>query len=276
MAPHLCHIKSLDKFHKKYKVSTLLGTGGNGSVYLCQEINTRISRAVKIVSQSVKQTFCRIRKRMVPCEVALWEPLTHENTVQLVEVFADEDNKTWYMVMEYLDSFQELFSYVNTHGSISTRDSSRVIQQLVGVVSHLHHLGVDHRDIKDENILYHPKTKQIKLIDFGSATLLSPHPYTSLRGTDIYIPPEFYLHGKYHADAAAVWSVGCLSFILLRGDNPFKSPESVRNFSSMGDFKDDSLLVETKRVDFIKQCLQPVVEKRMKLSELLKHPWLKL
>ena len=33
--------------------------------------------------------------------------------------------------------------------------------------------GVDHRDLSQDNILYNPATKQIKLVGFGHATSLS-------------------------------------------------------------------------------------------------------
>ena len=271
-------IRGLNKFHKKYKMSSLLGTGGFGSVYICREIQTKLHRAVKIVEspRASKQTFCTERKMMVPTEIVLWEALIHPSIVQLKEVYFDEEENKWYMVMEYDATYQDLYNYTDNHGALSTRDSSLVIQQLVRVMLYLHSNGVDHRDIKDENILYNPKTKKIKLIDFGTAVPLISAPYTSLRGTDLYIPPEYYLYKKYNPAPAVVWAVGCLSFILLRADIPFKNKESVRDFKSLGDFKDCKLAVGTKRVDFIKQCLDPDADTRILMGELLEHPWLKL
>ena len=272
-------IKTLKQFRNKFKVTKLLGEGGYGTVYLCVEISTRVLRAVKRLP-NVEDTYtslCPRRQRQVPNEIQFLESINHPSIVKLLDVYFDEDTNTWFLVQEYHPGFEDLFSYVNNNGPMTTRDSSSIVNQLIRVVMYLlNDRMIDHRDIKDENILYNPKTKQIKLIDFGSAAELSSEPYTSFRGTDVYIPPEYYLNRKYSALPATVWAIGCISFILLEGECPFDNREAVKTFTSMSDFNDSKFLRQTKRVKFIEQCLNPSSDKRINFSDLLAHPWLQI
>ena len=145
-----------------------------------------------------------------------------------------------------------------------------MIQQLVRLSYYFTLLDIDQRDIKDENILYNPRTKHIKVIDFGAAAKLSSAPYTEFRGTDVYIPPEYYCYGKYQSFDATVWAIGCLSFILLDGDCPFDSHADVMGFKSVEQLRSD-LATKTKRHNFIRACLNPDPECRISDSDLLKH-----
>ena len=69
------------------------------------------------------------------------------------------------------------------------RPSVRV--QLVSAVSHLHSLGVLHRDVKDENVILGGRDFHAKLIDFGSAAFLEPgRLFGTFCGTMEYCSPE--------------------------------------------------------------------------------------
>ena len=43
------------------------------------------------------------------------------------------------------------------------------MKQVLSAVAYIHKNGFVHRDLKPENILYDEKTKELKIIDFGSA-----------------------------------------------------------------------------------------------------------
>jgi serine/threonine protein kinase len=220
-------------------------------------------------------TWCPTKKEWLPNELVLWESLSHPNIVNLLEVYRDAEKNTWCFVMEYNLGFEDLFDYVDRNRSLPTRESADIIRQLVKVVYYLTLQNIDHRDLKDENILYNPVTKQIKLIDFGSSAKLSSEPYSMFRGTDVYIPPEFFLTGTYHSFQASVWAIGCIAYVLLSGDCPFQNRQSVKDFKSVEQLN-PSYSERTLRLNFIRSCLNRNPHSRILLSDLIRHPWLRV
>ena len=269
-------IKTLQQFRLQYTLVSHIGDGGYGSVFVCEDLKTGQQRAVKTMEDKrcKNRTYCPLRRTSLPNEIVLWEHLSHPNIPALVDFFFCSETRRWYIVMEYEPEFEDLFNHIDRVGSLSSTDAANLIRQLVQVVYYLTRNNIDHRDLKDENILYNPTTKQIKLIDFGSSAHLSPDPYTSFRGTDVYIPPEFYLRKQYYSFAATTWSIGCIAYILLAGDCPFQSVAQITEFKQLEDLKHE-LGGRTTRLNFIRSCMAPDPDNRALLSDLILHPWLK-
>ena len=268
-------IGSVEEFQRKYRAMKQLGDGGYGTVYLCEHLDSGEQRAVKIMDdrRCTNRTFVPSLDRTLPNEIVLWQKVSHPNIVPLLEVYYDTDTKQWCLVMEYDPDFVDLFEYASQKGVLSDQESTNIVKQLVQVVNYLTLQEIDHRDLKDENMLYNPTTQQMKLIDFGAAAHLPSEPYTRYHGTDLYIPPEFYTTGQYFSSHGTVWSIGCLAFILLTGNSPFESREAITGFNTLEELKPD-LSATTPRLNFIRSCLKLSTTDRISLSDLSSHPWL--
>jgi predicted ATPase/signal transduction histidine kinase/tRNA A-37 threonylcarbamoyl transferase component Bud32 len=136
---------------------------------------------------------------------------------------------SYILVMEDLGSIS-LAEYIKNH-KISLKRFLEIAIQLTNILDCLVMNGVIHKDIKPGNILIHPQTKQVQLIDFSIASLLpketlkvqNPH---VLEGTLAYISPE--QTGRmnrvidYRSD---FYSLGVTFYELLVGELPFISQD---------------------------------------------------
>jgi len=72
-----------------------------------------------------------------------------------------------------------LFDYLFQNDCLDENEARIIMKQIVEISINLLNVGILHGDLKSENILIDPRTKAIKIIDFGSAQLLDP----ALNGT---------------------------------------------------------------------------------------------
>ena len=128
-----------------------------------------------------------------------------------------------------------------------------------------------------ENIIVHPHTKNIKLLDFGfSCYWDESQPLLEKVGTPYYIAPEI-LGGEGYGPEIDMWSIGVIWYILLTGKPPFyaKKVESICNKIAFQEpsYDDwDHLSKESK--DFVKNLLIKNPSERMTPEQALKHPWI--
>ena len=100
--------------------------------------------------------------------------------------------------------------------------------QLAEILHYLYQNRVIHKDIKSANILIHPETKQVKLIDFSIASLLPRetqeiHNPNVLEGTLAYISPEQTGRMNRGVDYRTdFYSLGVTLYELLTGKLPFE------------------------------------------------------
>ena len=103
--------------------------------------------------------------------------------------------------------------------------------QLTEILHHLHQKRVIHKDIKPANILIHPETGQVKLIDFSISSLLPKEtqtiqPPNVLEGTLAYLSPEQTGRMNRGIDYRSdFYSLGVTFYELLSGKRPFESKD---------------------------------------------------
>ena len=116
-------------------------------------------------------------------------------------------------------------------GRWGIREFLDIAVQLAEILHRLYQNRVIHKDIKPANILIHPETKQIKLIDFSIASLLPKETQeiqnpNVLEGTLAYISPEQTGRMNQGIDYRSdFYSLGVTFYELLTGELPFPSDD---------------------------------------------------
>ncbi|MDJ1185247.1 trifunctional serine/threonine-protein kinase/ATP-binding protein/sensor histidine kinase [Roseofilum casamattae] len=105
--------------------------------------------------------------------------------------------------------------------------------QLADILHQLHQNQIIHKDIKPNNILIHPDTQEVQLIDFSISSLLPKETQTLqtpnvLEGTLIYLSPEQTGRMNRGIDYRSdFYSLGVTFYELLAGKPPFTSEDSL-------------------------------------------------
>ena len=252
-------------FNTTYILRKKIGSGGFGVVYEGVRRADGLPVAVKKVECSREAV-----SEDVPLEVAL---LHHVEGVPGVIKLIDycHMGDSFYIIMERFNS-KDLFDFITENKHLPENLTRHIFRQLIESVIGCHERGVIHRDIKDENIIVDLKTMNIKLIDFGSATVYEPDKeYRSFHGTRVYSPPEWVSRGSYRGEALTVWSLGVLLYDMLCGDIPFETDQQILEASPVW-FPHLSLSEEVKTL--ISECLALQEDMRPTLQQVKNSPWL--
>lgn len=158
--------------------------------------------------------------------MALLSP--HPNILRIYDVVEDDDSLS--MVLDLCQPLT-LFDRI-VDQSLSEVQAASVMKQLLEAVAHCHRLGIAHRDIKPDNILFDSKDV-LKVADFGSAEWFGEGGSMSgVVGTPLYVAPEV-LSGREYNEKVDVWSNGVILYIMLSGIPPFYGESAEEIFEAV-------------------------------------------
>ncbi|MEZ2235137.1 AAA family ATPase [Microcoleus sp.] len=149
--------------------------------------------------------------------VQVYDLQKYQNTlVMFLEDFGGESLKIWMQQRKFnLKEFLQI--------AIATTET----------LGKIHAANIIHKDINPSNIVYNPKTEQLKIIDFGISTQLSRETPTLknpgiLEGTLAYISPEQTGRMNRTLDYRAdFYSLGVTFYELLTGKLPFETEDAL-------------------------------------------------
>ena len=193
------------------------------------------------------------------------------------------------MIMEYAEG-GELFNYICEKKYLSENESRKIFHQIIDAIYYLHQMGICHRDLKLENILFSSNKKDyIKIIDFGLSNLYLTgvnydNPALSFGadfletpcGSPGYAPPEMILGCKYDGLLSDIWSSGIILYSMMCGSLPFDDPNEDKLFAKIirGEFYFPSNInISDEAKLLIKKILVVNPRLRANIKEIRSDPW---
>lgn len=212
-----------------YKLVSVLGHGGTGTVYLGERADRQYSAqvAIKIVDSATVQGELGMRFR---AERQILASLNHSNIARLLDA-GETDEGQPYLVMEYVHG-EPLDRYCDRH-QLDLRGRLQLFLEICSAVQYAHQNLVVHRDLKPANILVTSEGAP-KLLDFGIAKLLDTGEAAAAlaltRMNDRLLTPEYaspeQILGRPVTTASDVYALGVVLYELLTGLRPYTVPAS--------------------------------------------------
>jgi serine/threonine-protein kinase len=251
----------------KYRVETVLGSGGMGIVVAATHLQLGDPFAIKLLRPETSSRVDSVGRFLREARIAM--RLRGEHVVRVYEVGTLDDGSP-FIAMERLAG-RDLRAVLRDEGRIAQTVAVDYVLQACEAIAEAHALGVIHRDLKPANIFLTERidgTPCVKVLDFGvskigvdfasaagglssGASMDLPagadeasleladtaRPATgitrtrALLGSPRYMAPE-QLRSPRDVDVRAdVWALGAILFELLTGNPPFdgESLEEVRS-----------------------------------------------
>lgn len=227
--------KALDSYELgNYRLIDRLSKGGMGEVWVAQHRLLKRPAAVKLtrigeeLGLEASDVIARFER-----EAQILASLQNPHTVRVLD-YGEEWNGRLYLVMELLKGL-DLDRLIRLYGPIPAGRVVPLLLQCCSSLREAHTRELVHRDIKPANLfLTHlPGYGDfLKVLDFG---LASPHGRMGDRltgnnqvlGTPGYLSPE-QISGKGFDPRSDIYSLGCVAFWLLTGQEVFESDSYAR------------------------------------------------
>ena len=212
----------------KYKIVSLLGRGGIGSVYKVEQFLLQQNFALKTLN-SQKASDQLIRRFQNEARAA--SSLSHPNLVKVID-FGLLEGQQPYLVMDLVEGVS-LSEYLKKHGSLTVDEAVSCFSQICLGLSYAHDQGIVHRDIKPGNIMISSILSFgaegfVRVVDFGIAKLAYAEggevqaltTTGEIFGSPLYMSPE-QCSGTAVDHRSDIYSLGCVLFEALTGTTPF-------------------------------------------------------
>ncbi len=218
----------------RYEIIRELGRGGFGRTYLSIDRNKFGEKCVlKEFAPQVKgDAELQKAKELFEREAGVLYKLDRVQIPRFRELFRVSNNRveSLFLVQDYVEgeTYHNLLNQRLKQGRVFTE--AEMVQfciDLLPVIEYIHSLGVIHRDISPDNIIYRHSDRLPVLIDFGGVkqlaiTAVSNYSQAKVEtrlGKQGYAPEEQMLRGKV-SPASDLYAVATTVLVLLTGKEP--------------------------------------------------------
>jgi parallel beta-helix repeat protein len=198
-----------ETFAGRWRVTSEIGRGSTGPLYLASDVNGDEQVVVKRASDA----------GLLRNEADALSALVHPGVVRLRE--RHDEASPPFLLLELVEG-SDLETHLNRHGgSLDEIALGRLLLRLCDAVAFIHAQGFLHRDLKPGNVLIRPDGSPV-IVDFGAAL---PQGRAGTDGlwsfvTDGYAAPEQYFADQREGPWTDVYGLGALGHRALTGSAP--------------------------------------------------------
>lgn len=277
-----------------FEVHRTLGKGATAKVKLVQDLATKEFFAAKILKNQSEGLVTRFREIMQN-EMESLNRINHPNIVRLVHsnengVYTKKQGRGNYncmfMVMDLCPN-GELFDVLFKTGAFSEPICRFYFKQIISGLEACHRVGIAHRDMKPENVLFDAEFN-LKIADFGFSILLMGRDGSGILhtrlGTESYMAPELHTRRPYFGESVDLFATGIILFIMFSQNPPFSRAEPNDPYYRLLCASDPRFWAAHSRnkpaghytpdfQDLIKKMLDLDPARRLTLEQIKSHPW---
>jgi serine/threonine protein kinase len=206
-----------------YRLGTLLGRGGMGTVWQASRADGGADVALKVIAPE-HATDIRFRARFER-EARLAAQIDHPHAVRVLD--HGEDAGFPYLAIQFVDGV-DLAGLLAQRGALPAAHAAEIAAQVASALAATAALGLLHRDVKPSNVLLvRGPAVHAMLTDFGLSRHVSSQSGLTMTGQWLgsvdYVSPEQIDCGEVD-HRTDVYGLGCLLFEALTGLVPFPRP----------------------------------------------------
>jgi serine/threonine protein kinase len=223
---------------QRYRVTKILGQGGFGRTYLSQDTGCfdEICVLKEFSPNDRGRDAMKKSKELFHREAEVLYQINHPQIPKFRANF--EEQKRLFLVQEYAEGktvAKTLSERLKNNQTFTEAEAVEFLQNMLPVLTHIHNMGIIHRDISPDNIIFRDRDKLPVLIDFGvvKAGVTQLEVSTQIhQGTTVgkagYAPGEQLQTGEAYANSD-LYALAVTVVVMMTG----RKPESLIDKSTM-------------------------------------------
>lgn len=257
---------------ERYRILSILGTGGMGGVYAAEHLLIGKKVALKCLHREYSRDGDIVARFKREARAATL--IGNEHIIDVTDM-GDLPDGAPFLVMEHLAG--KPLAALCDDGAVGIKRTVHICRQIANALSAAHAKGIVHRDMKPENVFLIERNGDpdfVKVLDFGISKMHSSGVDKGLTrtgmamGTPTYMSPEQAQGSKLVDHRTDIWALGVMLYELLAARRPFDADSYPMLLMSIVATDPDPVSLYRKDLppalaDLIMKCLEKDLDKRV-------------